>query len=675
MRITSYNELDIKILQVRAIQGFFTDNKGEESLDLERTAALYNPVAHEMSGRFGYHTTQASIKDFQKSGIIAGGPAHNGYSWHWDIWRECVHMTPVAPMHPEAIGIWKSEGHGRREGKITLIIDLLMFTEECEAQVYQARNGIFLTRATVPWFSIVGYFKTGKGQRIHLNPDYGFFRARNSPPVQESTGSTSAKQEAPEDEEKEPKQVPREEARAEDDTTAEPLQYDYRENLRGTVEEKGQVFEAKSENLTRRLKEFLERQGRTQVPESPRTETVPEEEQEGEEQPAQEAEGEGGEEGREDEGERPPRSPSPDAEQPRAKMPRLGELKLAPGLRWAPDKPKEPIFSRIVENRGLKMMGMVDHFGAVLPTVSRRFSVHSSIPECDLPPDHECWEIWPRKFNNLPNTFATHTELYGFKERGSELRVVQDKYERALRGPIKKTMKGPDGKERVLSGVPSCPDFRRLAGIFDTQGNWIPHTSDSPEEELYVKIMHYQVTEAVSWMLGGYDDLIVLKDENRVPYQVKFGLPSRVTAYQLKETVGANLMPVQDDLRMNKLDWEKIVQRIWPQELNFFHVDAPTRRRHCLAHYQAHTVTEEEYRFIAISAGLPDEKAAFAAAQELGAWTLDLLWKIRRLLVALISKLTKQQEEAFWQWYPGYGYARPNYNTAEDRNRRSSGCT
>eukprot|EP00971_Amphidinium_carterae_P042172 828545-Amphidinium_carterae.2 len=147
-----------------------------------------------------------------------------------------------------------------------------------------------------------------------------------------------------------------------------------------------------------------------------------------------------------------------------------------------------------------------------------------------------------------------------------------------------------------------------------------------------------------------------------------------------------------------------------------------------MAHYPAHTVTEEDFRFIAISADLPDEKVAFAAAQELGAWTMDLLWtevinriarveaytkkddpsykrktkenvkgytvvpqaqfmkvykgdaegkneerlanyfetgvtfalfqkdlwKVRRLLVALISKLTRQQE-AFWQWYPGYG--------------------
>eukprot|EP00971_Amphidinium_carterae_P112622 2230323-Amphidinium_carterae.2 len=40
------------------------------------------------------------------------------------------------------------------------------------------------------------------------------------------------------------------------------------------------------------------------------------------------------------------------------------------------------------------------------------------------------------------------------------------------------------------------------------------------------------------------------------------------------------------------------------------------------------------------------------------------------MAIALISKLSKQQKEAFWQWYPGYGYARPNYNTMEDRSRK-----
>eukprot|EP00971_Amphidinium_carterae_P221551 4397800-Amphidinium_carterae.1 len=67
-------ELDIIVLKVRAIQGFFTENRGEESMDLEQIATLCNPVTRELGGRFGYHTTETSIADFQRSGIIAGGP-------------------------------------------------------------------------------------------------------------------------------------------------------------------------------------------------------------------------------------------------------------------------------------------------------------------------------------------------------------------------------------------------------------------------------------------------------------------------------------------------------------------------------------------------------------------------------------------------------------------------
>eukprot|EP00971_Amphidinium_carterae_P090439 1790766-Amphidinium_carterae.4 len=98
---------------------------------------------------------------------------------------------------------------------------------------------------------------------------------------------------------------------------------------------------------------------------------------------------------------------------------------------------------------------------------------------------------------------------------------------------------------------------------------------------------------------------------------------------------------------MNELDWERIIQRIWPQELNFFHVDAPTRRRHCLAHYRASAVMEKEYRFIAIQAGLQDEKSAFAAAQELGAWTMDLLWTEVVNRIARVEAYTRKDDPTF----------------------------
>eukprot|EP00971_Amphidinium_carterae_P241424 4793562-Amphidinium_carterae.1 len=113
MRITSIvfprgnGELDIIILQMRAIE-----NKGEDSINLDTVAAVRNPVAPTLPGRFGFHTTEAHIEDFKKSGVV-GGPQDN-HNWEWDITRECVHMTPVAPMHPH---IWKSEEHSGAKGR------------------------------------------------------------------------------------------------------------------------------------------------------------------------------------------------------------------------------------------------------------------------------------------------------------------------------------------------------------------------------------------------------------------------------------------------------------------------------------------------------------------------------------------------------------------------------
>eukprot|EP00971_Amphidinium_carterae_P310572 6171374-Amphidinium_carterae.4 len=185
-------------------------------------------------------------------------------------------------MHPQAVGIWKSEAHSWRKGKMTLVVDLLMFTEECQAIVHQTCAGVFLTQETVPWFHIVGWFETGGTRNIKLNDDYGFFRTKNSRPeiqaekektTEEPPGThpgetpgSAAKEEA----EETPKEVPREDARAENDTTAEPFQWeggDKFSGFRGVVEERGFVYEEESENLARKLNEFLERQAKFRPPE------------------------------------------------------------------------------------------------------------------------------------------------------------------------------------------------------------------------------------------------------------------------------------------------------------------------------------------------------------------------------------------------------------------------
>eukprot|EP00971_Amphidinium_carterae_P096684 1913829-Amphidinium_carterae.1 len=143
---------------------------------------------------------------------------------------------------------------------------------------------------------------------------------------------------------------------------------------------------------------------------------------------------------------------------------------------------------------------MVDRFACILPVLSKRFSNFQSLPECHLPLDHECWQIWPSKKNNtFPNAFATHAELYGYALEGSPLNVVQEKYEKALKGPLKRRKIGLDGTPCEERGMPWTPPIRELAGVFEHEGNWIPRMAGIPTS---VVIKHSSVTDTVSWMLG-----------------------------------------------------------------------------------------------------------------------------------------------------------------------------
>eukprot|EP00971_Amphidinium_carterae_P162273 3216423-Amphidinium_carterae.2 len=110
--------------------------------------------------------------------------------------------------------------------------------------------------------------------------------------------------------------VPRDEAKASRDCAAAPPTWDNDDVFqggRGVVEEKGNITESESDNLARRLNEFLERQGRNQSVEKDEYDRRFEEEMEGvpiaeeEDEPAINAEGVGTED---------------QAEEPKTKMPR-----------------------------------------------------------------------------------------------------------------------------------------------------------------------------------------------------------------------------------------------------------------------------------------------------------------------------------------------------------------
>eukprot|EP00971_Amphidinium_carterae_P342239 6481482-Amphidinium_carterae.1 len=177
----------------------------------------------------------------------------------------------------------------------------------------------------------------------------------------------------------------------------------------------------------------------------------------------------------------------------RQKMPRTKQMgiPLAPGIAWDYQPPKRVALPRVFDKRALQRLGIVDHFANILPVLSKRFSVHRSVPDFELPPEHDCWNIWPPnlrpKYNGLPNTFATHTELFGFKQIGLELRVAQEKYEKALKGPLKRKATALDGTEYEQFGVPGHPSIRQLAGIYDPDGRWIPRVPGSPKDAIYVE--------------------------------------------------------------------------------------------------------------------------------------------------------------------------------------------
>eukprot|EP00971_Amphidinium_carterae_P081620 1614591-Amphidinium_carterae.1 len=159
--------------------------------------------------------------------------------------------------------------------------------------------------------------------------------------------------------------------------------------------------------------------------------------------------------------------------------------------------------------------------------LSKRFSTHRSVADFELPPEHDCWKLWPQKHNNLPNTFATHTELFGFKQAGQQLQEAQEKYEKALKGLLKRKAIALDGTEYTQSGVPMYPSFRELAGIYDPDGRWLPRVPTSPQQAVFIEIQRYDICETLSWMVGGYDEATVLMDQERRPYEIGFGSPAK----------------------------------------------------------------------------------------------------------------------------------------------------
>eukprot|EP00971_Amphidinium_carterae_P124931 2474965-Amphidinium_carterae.1 len=175
-----YDDLDIKILKYRMLQGHFSrmrDGREAEGTDPKLVSTLYKVVFEEPDGggprmRYGYHASSLSLRAFEsvvEKGLVPGGQSEGD----WAI-RDSVHLCPLYPTHNDAVGIWGLDRpvkeRNRHEGFIVqaiFVVDLLMLQEEYEVSIYQARSGNYLIPSVVPWNCIIKVINT-RGSAIDM---------------------------------------------------------------------------------------------------------------------------------------------------------------------------------------------------------------------------------------------------------------------------------------------------------------------------------------------------------------------------------------------------------------------------------------------------------------------------------------------------------------------------
>eukprot|EP00971_Amphidinium_carterae_P081066 1603932-Amphidinium_carterae.1 len=63
--------------------------------------------------------------------------------------------------------------------------------------------------------------------------------------------------------------------------------------------------------------------------------------------------------------------------------------------------------------------------------------------------------------------------------------------------------------------------------MYDPDGRWLPRVPNSPDQAIYIEIEIYDICETVSWLVGGYDEVTTLMDQDKKPYEVGFGSPAK----------------------------------------------------------------------------------------------------------------------------------------------------
>eukprot|EP00971_Amphidinium_carterae_P352618 6492677-Amphidinium_carterae.1 len=720
-----YDDLDIKILKYRMLQGHFSrkQNEGEAVGTIPGAISTLIKISAEEPGdtevkmRYGYHATSLPMKALDnvvQKGIVPGERNQND----WAV-RDSVHMCPLHPIHNDAMGIWGLNRPPKEKNKydgpttqVIFVVDLLMLQEEYDVGVYQARSGNFLIPSVVPWNCVCKVINS-RGTIVDLWQSkvvYGHMDA-----------SIDAERLLSERQKKRTK-------------TADPEFKDKRSKM--DSDEFANMFSnaAGSQRPTATPKPAPQGpppppkgpppQGDAHVPSKPKGPPVG---------------APGG-----------PKAPPPQGE--------ASSSSSGAGVRFgAPEMPKPPPPMHMggtdkTVTRPLSEVhtgGWTGYYGdllststdvqsdfnKLLPERASRLSVFTNQDGYHIPVGHPSSALWPRKENTTKNCFAI-TSSFEWKAKGPRIDEAQRNLYLSLDGPLRVTLPGGAVYQVPITGTPD-----KLSGFIGPS------------------IEAFDIARSMDYLLGH-----MMAHEDRLIQVVKSKLKDKVmtmTNEQLlregaawfgwhseRREAPVNFIPLKlyndpsheyvqqtsEEQHFADVNWEKMLEHLWPMELNYFSLSWKERREVVNDIYSPKSLTAKQMIYFIGLYGIT-ERGRRAKAQHLGAWALDCMWAevqaginrvdavatkkmipdkkletvlnkeyarlrpvdpipgigddedfgnvyesagtisilmrnlriIRGILVALIETLPRAEADKFWKWEPGFGYQKNGKITTESQ--------
>eukprot|EP00971_Amphidinium_carterae_P116787 2313033-Amphidinium_carterae.1 len=339
-------------------------------------------------------------------------------------------------------------------------------------------------------------------------------------------------------------------------------------------------------------------------------------------------------------------------------------------------------------------------FNSLLPERASRLSIFSDQDGYHIPEGHPSSAVWPRKNNGTKNCFAI-TSSFDWKAKGPRIEEAQRNLYLSLNGPLTVTLPSGEIYQVPITGTPD-----RMSGIigptieaFDIArsfdyllGHMLEHeyglirvVRRELEDKIAKMTNEELLREGAAWF-GWHTDRRT-PPANFIPTEL-FNSPGR--EYVLK---------TREDFCFADIDWEMMMQHLWPIEMNYFSLSWKERRETVMDIYGSKSLTAKQMLYYIGLYGIT-ERSRRAKAQHLGAWALDCMWAevrarinrvdavatkkmihdstisilmrnlriIRGILVALIeSALPRAEADKFWKWEPGFGYQKNGKITTESQ--------